>query len=120
MSLYDDFNEAKIKLKFWKDKELKIRNEILEEMASDKDEGNTTKIVDSMKITATYKMNRNIDEAVLKTIKKNLSEEELNCIKYKPEIVLKEYRKLEEEGESKLLEAVTLKPAQGSVVIKHI
>lgn len=120
MSLYDDFNEAKIKLKFWKDKELELRNEILEELACDKDEGAVSKIVDGMKVTATYKMNRNIDEAVLDSIKKDLSEDELSCIKYKPSVIMKVYRDLEDAGESKLLEAITLKPAQGSVEIKHI
>ena len=120
MSLYDDFNEAKVKLSFWKSKEIELRNEILEEMASDKDEGITSKVVDGMKITATYKMSRSIDEATLDSIYDYLTEEELDFIKYKPSIVLKEYRKLEEKGESKLLEAIVLKPSQGTVTIKHL
>lgn len=120
MNIYNDLIEAQAKLKFWKAKELTIRNEILEEMAGPKDEGAVSKTVDGLKITATYKMTRNVDEAVLDSIIDKLTDEELECVKFKPTVVLKNYRKLEDEGKSKLLDAVILKPSQGSVSIKEV
>lgn len=120
MDLYHDYIEAKAKLGFWKKKELEIRNEILEEMASAKDEGSVSKTVDGLKITASYKMNRSIDKAVLSNIWDSLNQEESECIEYKPTLVLKEFRKLEEVGKSILLDAVVLKPAQGSITIKEV
>lgn len=120
MNIYNDLIEAQAKLKFWKAKELTIRNEILEEMAGPKDEGAVSKTVDGLKITATYKMTRNVDEAVLDSIIDKLTDEELECVKFKPTVILKNYRKLEDEGKSKLLDAVILKPSQGSVSIKEV
>jgi len=120
MDIYHDHIEAKAKLGFWKKKELEIRNEILEEMAGEKDEGAVSKTEGNLKITATFKMNRSIDVAVLDNIYDELTEEEKSAVKFKPEVVIKIFRDLEEKGESALLDAVTLKPGQGSLVIKEI
>ena len=118
--LYHDHIEAKAKLKFWKEKELEIRNEILEEMECEKLEGTVSKKVGDLKIKATFKLNRKIDDAGLNLIYKDLSDEEKEAIKFKPEVVTKKIKELEEEGSSKLLDIIELKPAQGSIEITQL
>lgn len=117
--LYSNWEDAQAKMKFWKAKELELRNEILEELACQKDEGVVNKIIDDLKISATYKLNRKIDVSVLDAIWKDLEEAEKIAIKYKPDIVMKELRDLEKEGTSKLLNAIIITPGQGTIKIKH-
>jgi len=117
--LYSNWEDAQAKMKFWKAKELELRNEILEEMAGEKDEGVISKTVNDVQVKATYKLNRKIDVATLDVIWDDLEEAEKLAIKYKPDIVLKEFRELESKGVSKLLDAIILTPGQGTVTIKH-
>jgi len=120
MSIYDEHMAAKSKLDFWKKKELELRNEILESMSGEKDEGVVTLDEKEFQIKATYVMNRVIIKDVFDSVYNKLSDEEKECIKFKPEVVLKNFRKLEDKGESALLDAVTLKPGQGSIKIKYL
>ena len=120
MDIYHDYTEAKSKLGFWKKKELEIRNKILKEMECEKDEGVVKKTVGQLLIKATYKLNRKIEKPILDSIYNELSDEEKEAVKYTPEIVMKNYRKLEEKGDSPLLDAVIVTPAQGTIEIKEV
>lgn len=117
---YHDWIEAKTKLSYWKTKELEIRDEILEEMSGEKDEGVVTKTVKTLKIKATFKLGRKINKPILNSIYKKLTDGEKECLKFTPEINLKKYIDLEDEGTSKLLDAIEIKPRQGSIEINEI
>ena len=117
--LYGDWENAQAKMKFWKAKELELRNEILEEMAGEKDEGVVNMLVGDIQVKATYKLNRKIDIAALDAIWDDLEEADKMAIKYKPDIVMKEMRELESAGVSKLLDAIVLTPGQGTIAVKH-
>ena len=115
-----DLDNAKLNLKFWKDKELSLRNKVLNYYSPKEQEAKIKKQIADYEIELQYKLNRKIDEDVLDNIWDDLTEEEQECVQFKPSLILSKYKKLEEEGISLLLDAVTVKPAQGAVKINHI
>lgn len=92
-----------------------LRIKITSEILGDKIEGSVTTTIDDIKCTAVGVISYKVDEAELDIIKDDLSEEELACIRYKPELNLKNYRKLKD---SILAKAIVAKPgmAQFKVV----
>ena len=116
MSIYQQWLDATNELKSAKDKELELRNLICEEILAQKLEGATTVHVPGFKVTATAKLNRSVDREVLEAIWDGLPDEEKECIDYKPSLKLTAYKKIEIGG-GKLLEAVTVKPAQATLKI---
>ncbi len=100
-----------------KAKELKLRNELFGQFYPSPNEGtNTVDLPDDWKLKGVYKLNRNIDEAVLPiTLSKMKEGAEDRLIKYKPELVLKNYRTLEEEQKKILESALIIKPGTPSM-----
>lgn len=111
MSIYDEWLEAANQLKIAKAVELKLRKKICEKILGDKIEGAVTELAHykRFKVTATAKLNRSIDRSVLEAIWEDLTDDEKECVDYKPSLKLAEYKKIEQTG-GKLLDAVTVKP----------
>jgi len=74
--------------------------------------------VDDLKISAVGKISTNVDSAALNAIWKNLTIEEKDSIKFKPEIISKKYKEL--PADSKLSQVVTTKPAMPSLKVVEV
>lgn len=119
MNKYLEWLRASEDLKTAKAKELQLRNALCDELLSEKLEGSLTVRDQGYKITATAKLTRSIDQAVLESIWDNLPDEERECIAYKPSLKLANYKRIEQQG-GLLMEAITVKPAQASLKIEPI
>ena len=99
-------------------RERELRREITKEILGEKLEGSVTARDGEMKVTATAILNRSLDQAVLESIWDELSWEEQQAVEYKPKLKVKQYKTFE-TTDSKLLDAVTVKPgmAQLRVVV---
>ena len=95
-------------------KERQLRKEICTEVLGDKLEGSVTAKSEELKITATAILNRTLDQAVLESVWEDLSWEEQQAVEYKPKLKVKQY-KMYETTDSKLLEAVTVKPGMAQL-----
>lgn len=119
--LHDDWMETNDRLKVLKFEELKLRNKICARVLSDKLEGAVTITKGSLKITATARLNRSVDRELLEAIYEDLTLDEQECIDYKPTLVLSAYKPIEAgAGDSKLMEAITVKPGQASLKIERL
>jgi len=117
--MYQEWLEASIALEKAKRVELDLRNQICEKILVDKLEGAKTVTDGNFKITATARVNRNIDAKVLSAIFDELTDEEKQAVEYKPQLRISLYKPIEESG-GKLLEAVTVTPGQASLTIKYL
>lgn len=113
MDKYQEWLEMSEELHTLKRRELALRNELI---VTDKLEGSTTTHPTGYKVTVTARLTRTIDRPVLEAIWDELTDTEKECIDYKPSLVLANYRSIEESG-GKLMEAVTVKPAQASLKV---
>jgi len=115
-SLYNDWLTAKKNLTKFKTDELKLRNEIIQTFIDNEVSGNLKFQKGHYKITIGLSLNNQLDESVLNTIWEDLSDEEKNCIKYKPSLIAKDFKEL--SGNEKLFEAITIKPRQSTLKIE--
>jgi hypothetical protein len=99
--------------------EMETRKKLIAPMIEGKLEGSVTEVIGEYKVTATAKVNRVLDPAVLDSIWENLDDFGKEAIKFKPTIVLKNYRDLEERGHL-LMEAVTVKPATPGIKVEVV
>lgn len=88
-------------------KEKAIRIKIAAAVLGDKTEGSKTSTIDGVKMTATAVVNYTIDKEEFNLLKDQLSQEELNCIRYKPELILGNFRKLDAEKPALLMRVVS-------------
>ena len=116
MSVYEEWLAISANLKLMKSAELELRNSICKEFLIDKLEGAATCYKEGLSITATAKLTRSIDREVLEAIWGDLTDEEKECIDYKPSLKLAKYKTLEHDG-CLLMDAITIKPAQASLKI---
>jgi hypothetical protein len=114
--IYQDWLHASSKLKECKAEELLLRNAICSTHHTEALEGSRTMHSGEYKLTITNKLTRTIDREVLEAIYDSLTDQEKECIDYKPALKMREYKVLEQTG-GRLLEAVTVKPAQSSLKI---
>ena len=97
------------KLKKIKGEEFKLRKEICNLVANFKTEAKTYRLVKKFgTLIARLKTNYSIDQEVLEAIHHKLSPQELDCIKYKPEVKVKSFKLL--DPKSLLKKAVIEKP----------
>ncbi len=116
MKAYDEWLEVNAELRSLKFRELKLRDKICAGILEEKLEGSVTIRKPGYKVTATARVNRVIDREMLDALWHDLDSAEQECIDYKPNLVLANYKKIEQTG-GKLLEAVTVKPGQASLKI---
>lgn len=107
---------SKEKLDAAKAKEVELRLLICEQILDGKIKGSFKSTIEGYVLTATAKLNNKVDADLLKTIWEELSPEEKRCIKFKPNLIAKEYNKL--KGTYELFRAVDSKPGTPSLAIK--
>ncbi len=113
-----EWQEAKDDLQKAKDAEMAARKEICELILKGKQKGVIHFKKFGLDAAATAKLNQKLDAAILKSIFKKLNIKEKACIKYKPELVDKEYKKL--PTDSIFHKAVESKPGTPALEIKPI
>jgi len=104
--------DFKATLEAAKKQEMDLRLEICDELLEDKEEGTHNFQIAGYDLKTAvkfnYKLNPEVEDAAL-------TQEELDCIKYKPSLVLSGYRKLEESDN--IDEYITVTPATPSLAI---
>jgi len=116
MSIYNEWMDACARLRNAKEEELLLRNAICMAHLEDVLEGSKTTRSGNLKITATANLNRSVNREVLEAIYEDLTDEEKECIDFKPSLRVGEYKRI--EGSVGLLaEAITIKPAQSTLKI---
>ena len=108
---------AKSSLDTWKEKELELRQIICAEVLEGKQKGTSHLLEHGWDIVATAKLNTTVDSAVLDQIWPELSLMEKEAIRYKPEVIAKQYNLITDSG-SKLHLAITTKPGTPSLELK--
>lgn len=102
---------------------LEIEGKILE-LLEKKDEGSVTEKTDYYKVTATYKINRTVDEKIAVSLADELTQDQFQRIfRWKAEVDTKELRFLMEnkpETYSVIARDVTAKPAKPTLKIEEI
>lgn len=114
-NLYDEWLHSKNEADRWKRTELELRNDVVAEFIKENEFGSFKFDDEEYLIKIVKGLSKSLDEATLETIKPNLSDEELNCLKYKPSLVAKELKEL--TGHELLFEAITEKPRQATLKI---
>jgi len=89
-----EWKALKHKLEIAKEAEATARLHICNILLAQKVEGQVTTKIDGYKLVAKATLNYTIDKEHLKLIYPGLSDAEKKCLKYVPELVLSEFRKL--------------------------
>lgn len=97
--LIKDWLAVKEQLESLQKQERELRTVIARYVLDGKKEGSKTDVVEGIKLSATAVVSYKLDQAELSLIFDSLSEAEKACIKYKPELSLKSYRKLKDDCE---------------------
>lgn len=117
----NEFYELQKQLKEIKEKEKKLRLYLLETVfASSPLEGTETRFKDDIKIKASFKLNYKLDIESYDAVKSLLTEEEKECIVWKPAIHLPSYRKLNDDDRVTLDECVVVTEALPSLKIEYV
>jgi hypothetical protein len=95
--------------------ELNLRNQILAQTLTKK-EGSETTVFEGEKIRVTGVVNYTIDKTELETIYHMLTEEEKAAVRFKPELVVKNFKALPKHNI--LSTVITAKPGQGQLEVK--
>lgn len=106
-AVINEWLELKQQIETLSSQERALRIKITEAVLAGKEEGSKTSTIDGIKLTATAVVNYNIDKEELDLIKDSLTDEELACLRYKPEVTLKNFRKLDPERTYQLFRAVS-------------
>ena len=111
MSKYEKWLQLSSELKLIKEREMRLRREIAFDIAGGDFSGETkmNKEEDGFSATVSFTLSRSLDEDVLSTVRAHLTEQERNCVKFKPSLIMKEYKEI--GANSILHEAVTTKPS---------
>ena len=120
MELITSYIEAKSKLDYYKALEAKLRIDLLDELFPAVGVGTHKDTIGDFEIKGVFKNNIKIDAKELSIIKDLLSDEELDCIRYKAELKAKEYNALSEDERSVLDEAVVITPAMPTLTVSPI
>lgn len=115
---YKQWIEAKAELDKWKKVESDLRIKICDHFLEGASVGTHNFTAGSFKIKAVKSINTSIDESELSFIWDDLTEEEQDCVKYKPSLVAKNYKECEDH--STLDQAIVTKPAMPSLSIEYI
>lgn len=101
------------------DKERALRQLVADAMFDDPHEGtNYVQLESDWKLKLTYKLDRKIDEALLSQVGEQLRAMNVSLdklVKWKPEVILKEYRELTAEQMKVFDMAVVIKPGTPSL-----
>jgi len=114
--LYSDWLQEKKNLSESKKKELELRSQIIDSLITNETKGVFKFTEGGVKLTVGLGTRMNIDISVLDTLMSELSDQEKECVKYLPNLVAKEMKKL--KGDELLFEAIIEKPSLPTLKIE--
>ena len=103
-----------------KAQEAKMRVEILEALFSSDGTGTFNTAVGDYNVKGIFKNNYKLDVDLTNENWDEMSQAERDCIVYKPNLIMKEYNKLEDDEAPMLDDYITVSPAMPSMEIKEI
>jgi hypothetical protein len=119
MGIFEEWKELQKDLKRIKAREMELRKEICANILEGIELPASKKLEHAgERITAKQTLSYAIDESTLNTMWADLSNEEQSAIRFKPNLAMREYKKLPED--SILHEAVTCKPAAPTLKVEAI
>lgn len=107
---------AKEELATLKARELDLRNQICEHILDGKIKGTSNKVIGVYSLSAAAKLNNKVEKEELQAMWSDLSPEEKECVKFKPEVVAKNYGKI--AADSNLHRVITSKPGTPTLTLK--
>ena len=118
-----DFEQSQIALRKAKSNELIGRKKVINHFRyGDNVEGVQHKSINDldMDIAITLKLNRKLDADALDVVWSDLTQEQRDCIKYKPSLDVTAYKKLLDEGDvGELINLIEEKPGLATVALKY-
>jgi hypothetical protein len=113
----EKYLDAKSNLTYYKALEKELRIEIAEELFPNAVEGTHNLLKGDYIIKGGFKLNYKIDQEMLAGYEDAFSEEEENCIRYKPELIMKDYKELDEDERTNLDNCLVITPGLPSIKI---
>lgn len=113
------YNVVKTALDNAKEQEAKLRIEILDELFPAAGEGTLNMIVGEYKVKGTFGLNYTINQEKLDETIHLMTDDERDCIKFKPNLSLTNYKKLDTAERQLLDECISVKPAMPSIKIEE-
>jgi len=95
ISLISNYLEAKSMLDHYKNREKELRIELVDELFKDQSDGTRKAEIDNCTIKAKFGTNYNLSQKAVDEVYSSLSDEELECINFKPTLIMSAYKKLE-------------------------
>ncbi len=114
---YNNWIEAKAQLDKWKKQESDLRKKICTHFLEGQVVGTHNFTKGDYLIKAVKKITTSIDEEALSAVWDDLTEDEQECVKFKPSIVSKAYKECDEH--TTLDQAITTKPAMPGLTIEY-
>lgn len=116
--LVAEWNAVQQSLKEIKKTELELRKRLLKELFPENVTGTIYTNVGDKRVKANFGLSYKVEEDALNIIGPELTDAAANCIKWKPSLIMKEYKALSDEDRDLLDECITCKPALPSVSIE--
>ena len=120
IGIINEWIEAKKKLDEYKKLESELRMSILTTVWPNSHEGIFKKEIEGIEIKGTFENSAKIDVAELEQLEESMTEDELDCITYKPSLSMTKYKALADEERETLDECISFKPAMPTLSIKEI
>lgn len=117
ISLISNYLEAKSMLDHYKIKERELRIELVDEFFKDQSDGTRKAEIDSCTIKAKFGTNYNLSQKAVDEVYSSLSDEELECINFKPTLIMSTYKKLTPELREALDSCITTSAALPSIEV---
>lgn len=106
-------------LKDLKIEEAALRQDICDEILEGMDVGTHNLTVNDLKVKAVKKVSHKIDKDLLEENIDLMTPEESECVRYKPELNLTKYKKLDDAESSGMLdECITVSPSMPSLEVQ--
>lgn len=121
VELLSEWYEMSVELKALRAKEMAMRKMIFGKAFVDPKEGtNKFELPDGYVLNGQYKLERKIDQGALDALKVKLRDKQVNpdkLVEYKPSLVLREYRKLDEDARQLFDQCLIVKPGSPSMEV---
>lgn len=114
---YQNWINASEQLKYWKEKEMELRLKICDHYLEALPTGTHTFHKSGYIIKPIKKISYNINKEILNNNWDKLSDEEKACVKFTPDLLLTQYKKLDDKSKILLNKAIETKPATPSLSI---
>ena len=112
-----EYREIQKQAKAIREKEVELRKKIASYLLKGKGEGTHKFDFGDFEVKAVKKMNYSLDDDLLSTLWEDMSNEEREAVKFKPSLVIREYKQIEPESRETLDLCVVVKPGMPTISI---